>query len=188
MQVELNQNSLQNQYLQNFTQSNVVIRTFDERRGEFVSIKKIKLGKLKNKGFPVTTIREISILPELLLGDDNYGTGVDIKEAVGCIMAECLAQEPLFKGDSEKCILYQIMDVLGTPFDDNYIGLSKLSNYKDDITIHQPKDLTQIVPLLINDHRALEVLQSMLQFNPARRPQAKELLNYSWFYDIRNNY
>ncbi|CAD8192047.1 unnamed protein product [Paramecium pentaurelia] len=246
MQVEQYQNSLQNQYLKNFTQSKflgqgtygVVIRAFDERRGEFVALKKIKLGKFKDEGFPVTTIRKISILqklkhpkdlkpenillnemtiiklagfglsrvfpfpmpqftkeittlwyraPELLLGDDNYGTGVDIW-AVGCIMAECLAQEPLFKVDSEMVMLSQIMEVIGTPSDDNYIGLSKLPNYKDDFTIHQHKDLTQVFPLLIDDHRALEVLQSMLQFNPARRPQAKELLNYSWFYDIRNNY
>lgn len=33
--------------------------------------------------------------PELMLGDDNYGTGVDIW-AVGCIMAECLNGRPLF--------------------------------------------------------------------------------------------
>ena len=38
--------------------------------------------------------------PELLLGAKKYSTAVDMW-SVGCIMAELLAKEPLFKGTSE---------------------------------------------------------------------------------------
>jgi serine/threonine protein kinase len=47
--------------------------------------------------------REIATLwyraPELLLGDDQYGTAVDIW-AVGCIMGEMLTSKPIFVGES----------------------------------------------------------------------------------------
>lgn len=38
--------------------------------------------------------------PELLLGAKQYSTAIDMW-SIGCIMAEMLASEPLFKGNSE---------------------------------------------------------------------------------------
>ena len=54
--------------------------------------------------FPMTKFtKEIATLwyrsPELMLGDENYGTGVDIW-AIGLIMCECLTGNPLFMGES----------------------------------------------------------------------------------------
>lgn len=39
--------------------------------------------------------------------------------------------------------------------------------------------------MLESDAGGLEVLQSMLQFNPGKRPQAKELLRHAWFDEVR---
>lgn len=59
--------------------------------------------------------------PELMLGDDNYGTGVDIW-AVGCILAECLNGRPLFTGDSQIDMLFKMMEVI------NYIETLAIGN------------------------------------------------------------
>lgn len=48
--------------------------------------------------------------PELLLGFNNYGKGVDLW-AVGCILGELTDAEPLFPGESEIDQLYVIQKV-----------------------------------------------------------------------------
>jgi serine/threonine protein kinase len=53
--------------------------------------------------------------PELMFGDDNYGTGVDIW-AVGCIMAEILTNKPLLAGDCQIDMLFKIMQVVLVPY------------------------------------------------------------------------
>jgi cyclin-dependent kinase-like len=50
--------------------------------------------------------------PELLLGDTNYGKGVDMW-AIGCIMGELIDGQPLFPGESEIDQLYVIQKVMG---------------------------------------------------------------------------
>ncbi|CAD8097012.1 unnamed protein product [Paramecium sonneborni] len=159
---------------------------------ELMTIKLADFGLSRVFPFPMPKFtKEIATLwyraPELMLGDDNYGTGVDIW-AVGCIMAECLTGKPLLPGDSQVDMLFKMMELLGTPNDSTYIGLSKLPHFKITFPKFKGKDLTQVIPLLKNENKALEVLQSMLQFNPGKRPQAKELLKNQWFDDIRNNY
>jgi len=55
--------------------------------------------------------------PELLLGARSYGPAVDVW-SVGCIVAEMLSREPLFRAESEVGMLHQIFQALGTPADD----------------------------------------------------------------------
>ncbi len=50
--------------------------------------------------------------PELLVGDTEYGKGVDVW-AVGCIFAEMLTGQPLFPGDTDMDQLYRIMKSMG---------------------------------------------------------------------------
>ena len=45
-----------------------------------------------------------------MLGDDSYGTGLDIW-STGCIMAEMVTSKPLFPGDSQIDTLFKIMKV-----------------------------------------------------------------------------
>lgn len=80
-------------------------------------------GKIKLADFGLSRVfpfplckftKEIATLwyraPELMLGDDNYGTGIDIW-GVGCIMAEMLNNQPLFMGDSQVDMLFKMMQV-----------------------------------------------------------------------------
>lgn len=50
--------------------------------------------------------------PELLVGDVQYGTAVDVW-AIGCIFAELLSSQPLFPGDTDLDQLYRIMKYIG---------------------------------------------------------------------------
>ncbi|CAD8191035.1 unnamed protein product [Paramecium pentaurelia] len=159
---------------------------------ETMTLKLADFGLSRVFPFPMPKFtKEIATLwyraPELMLGDDNYGTGVDIW-AVGCIMAECLIGRPLLAGDSQVDMLFKMMELLGTPTDNSYVGLSKLPHFKVTFPKFIGKDLIEVIPVLEHDRKALEILQSMLQFNPGKRPQAKELLKHNWFDDIRNNY
>lgn len=52
--------------------------------------------------------------PELILGEEQYGTDIDIW-SVGCVIAEMFLGEPIFPGVSSKDQLLKIMQILGTP-------------------------------------------------------------------------
>lgn len=58
-----------------------------------------------------------------MLGDDNYSISVDMW-AVGCIFAELLTKKPFFQGDSQVDQLFKIFNILGTPSESNWQGLS----------------------------------------------------------------
>lgn len=65
--------------------------------------------------------------PEILLGD-SYDTGVDIF-AAGCIICELILGRPLFQGDSEIDQIFKIFQLLGTPTEKEWEGVSKLPYY-----------------------------------------------------------
>lgn len=52
--------------------------------------------------------------PELLLGEKQYGTGVDIW-ALGCLFIEMLTGVPLFPGDNDIDTLFRIVQSSGSP-------------------------------------------------------------------------
>ncbi|KAA3671602.1 cyclin-dependent kinase 10 [Paragonimus westermani] len=63
--------------------------------------------------------------PEILLGDKNQTKAIDIWSA-GCIMGELLLHKPLLPGKSEIHQIELIIDLLGTPNDQIWPGMSKL--------------------------------------------------------------
>ena len=50
--------------------------------------------------------------PELLLGVSSYSTGIDMW-SVGCIFAEMLTREPLFRAESEIGLLHKVSSAQG---------------------------------------------------------------------------
>nr|ADE76548.1 unknown [Picea sitchensis] len=76
-------------------------------------------GMARQYGSPLKTYTHLVVTlwyraPELLLGAKKYSTAVDMW-SIGCIMAELLAKEPVFKGKSEIDQLDKIFKTLGTP-------------------------------------------------------------------------
>ena len=57
--------------------------------------------------------------PEMLFDSDSYTASIDIW-GCGCILAEMLLGEPIFKGTTDIEQLGKIMTVLGTPLENDW--------------------------------------------------------------------
>ncbi|KAJ1608830.1 cyclin dependent kinase A-like protein [Cryptosporidium canis] len=88
-----------------------------ERSIPDVKIADFGLSRVLSTPFKTLT-REVVTLwyraPEILLGERNYSSSVDIW-SIGCIFIELLIGRPIFSGDSEISTLYKIFQTLGTP-------------------------------------------------------------------------
>mmetsp|Transcript_5656 Transcript_5656/g.16048 ORF Transcript_5656/g.16048 Transcript_5656/m.16048 type:complete len:311 (+) Transcript_5656:127-1059(+) len=121
--------------------------------------------------------------PEILLGVDQYSTPIDIW-SVGCIMAELVTKTPLFPGDSEIDQLYKIFNLLGTPNDEVWPGVSKLPDFRPFFPKWQARNLETVVPRL--DPVGLQLLESLLRYAPSKRISARQALQHPWFNDLPN--
>ncbi|CAD8090128.1 unnamed protein product [Paramecium sonneborni] len=128
--------------------------------------------------------------PELILCLTKYGVSVDIW-ALGCIMGELVIKEALFKGKSEGDQLFAILKVMGSfsqsdieyfinkvPFENKMI-FKELCRYKKQ---NLKEKFSQIKDL----DNYLDLLKSMLQYNPEKRINAKDALKHPFFKDVAN--
>ncbi|KAL2321703.1 hypothetical protein Fmac_026082 [Flemingia macrophylla] len=90
--------------------------------------------------------------PELLLGSKEYSTAIDMW-SVGCIMAELIAGEPLFRGKSE---LEQVEKKFPAT---SFTGLPVLSE------------------------TGFDLLKNLLTYDPEKRITAEDALLHDWFHE-----
>ncbi|KAJ3070333.1 Cyclin-dependent kinase catalytic subunit [Podochytrium sp. JEL0797] len=145
-------------------------------------LKMCDFGLARAVGIPLRTYtHEVVTLwyrsPEILLGSRHYSTAVDMW-SIGCIFAELSTKHPLFPGDSEIDEIFKIFRVLGTPNEDVWPGISQLPDYKDNFPQWHAKPLAQITPGLCED--GLDLLQSLLVYDPAYRISAKRALQHPY--------
>lgn len=126
--------------------------------------------------------------PEVILKSKNYNFQIDIF-AVGAIMAELYNNKPLFPGKSEFEQMSKICEVLGTPsqldWSDGHVLAGKI-NYK--FPNCKGQKLKNLIPRA-NDN-SINLLESMLSFNPIKRPTAAQCLQHPFFqcFDILSFY
>ena len=121
--------------------------------------------------------------PEILLGIRHYSSAVDIW-SVGCIFAELFRRKVLFRGDSEIGQLFEIFQILGTPSEAEWLGVSSLPDFNDVFPKWSPTALESIIPSL--EPMGLELLSKMLRYEPSSRISAKQALAHPYFSDLRN--
>lgn len=119
--------------------------------------------------------------PELLLGFEQYGLGVDIW-SIGCIIAEMFNKSALFPGDSEVDQLFSVFKVLGTPNEQDWPGISKASSYSPEFPVWGKKSLGDYINT--DDKLALDLISQMLILDPSRRITAKAALDHPYFSDL----
>ena len=124
--------------------------------------------------------------PELLLGMKNYDLEVDMW-SIGCVFAELLMGEPIFKGNNEKEQIEQIFKICGSPNEMTWPGVVYLPSYDELI----PKNtfdnnlkiyLTSKSSAPIDDI-TFDLIQKMLMVNPRDRISAEEALRHEYFSD-----
>ncbi|CAO2818086.1 unnamed protein product [Amaranthus hypochondriacus] len=127
--------------------------------------------------------------PELLLGATEYSTAVDMW-SVGCIMAELLANKPLFDGKTEIEQLNKMFATLGTPNDKIWPGFSQLPGHKFNF-IHQPYNQlhkkfprTSFTGAPALSDTGLDLLSRLLTYDPEKRITAEEALDHPWFKEV----
>eukprot|EP00803_Ostreobium_quekettii_P003387 evm.model.scf_1884.1 EVM.evm.TU.scf_1884.1 scf_1884:25738-29505(-) len=118
--------------------------------------------------------------PEVLLGCTHYSLAVDIW-SVGCILAELYKKGPLFPGDSELQQLLFIFQILGTPTESAWPGVSCLRDWHE-FPKWQPQDLNKTIPEL--DPLAIDLLKQMLRYDPSTRISALDALDHQYFDDL----
>ena len=123
--------------------------------------------------------------PDVLLGSRKYSTPVDIW-SVGCIFAEMANGRPLVAGTSEDDQLDRIFRLLGTPTVQDFPGIVELPDYSPDRFPPYPPPrggLASLVPTL--DTIGVDLLNRMLQYDPARRITAQAALEHQFFAEMK---
>lgn len=147
-------------------------------------LKLADFGLARSFNFPMRTYtHEVVTLwyraPEILLGSKFYATGVDIW-SLGCIFAEMILRRPLFPGDSEIDQLYRIFRTMGTPDESSWQGVSQLPDYKRTF----PRWEAQSLPEEIVRHKAQDLFQQLMVYDPIGRISAKNAMLQPYFDDV----
>lgn len=114
---------------------------------------------------------------ELFFGAKQYSPAVDMW-SVGCIMGELLLRIPLFAGQSDIQQITMMCQLLGTPTEKDWPGHKLLPTFMP-LEQFTGTPFRQIFPAAGTD--AIEVLQRLLQFDPAKRIKAGEALHHNYF-------
>ena len=120
--------------------------------------------------------------PEVLLGIENYTTKVD-SWSIGCIMAEMITGKPLFPGDSEIGQLFKIFQIMGTPNEETWPGITKLKDYSLNFPQWKPKKLKDLFPNFDKD--GLDLMEKFLQMDPDKRITIKDAINHPFLEKVR---
>eukprot|EP00812_Abedinium_dasypus_P011500 NODE_5057_length_615_cov_779.405357.p1 GENE.NODE_5057_length_615_cov_779.405357~~NODE_5057_length_615_cov_779.405357.p1 ORF type:complete len:138 (-),score=36.00 NODE_5057_length_615_cov_779.405357:201-572(-) len=112
------------------------------------------------------------------MGSRKYSTPVDIW-SVGCIFSEMVNGRPLFTGNNDADQLKKIFKIMGTPTEKIWPTITELPDWKPDFPQYEPQTWSTIVPTL--DASGVDLLRSMLQYDPNRRVSGRAAMEQEFF-------
>ncbi|GFE53480.1 cell-cycle-associated kinase CDK [Babesia ovis] len=118
----------------------------------------------------------------------NYGINADIWSAA-CIIAELATGQPLFHGNSDFQVLTRIVTTLGRPTEEEWHNCSHSEYYPFsgslyNVQVTNKKERLRSILRGRMDDVGIDLLLSMLQYNPHKRLSALEALSHPWFHDV----
>jgi len=121
--------------------------------------------------------------PELLLAPNlPYGEAVDLW-SIGCILAELLRRKPLFPGKSHLNQAQLIFELKGYS-NARELGFpvsAEAATFLDKKCRYRPQSMRKYVPNASD--AAMDMLESLLQVDPSRRPTAVQALEHPFLAD-----
>lgn len=123
--------------------------------------------------------------PEILLNPRNYSKPVDIW-AVGTIFGELLARKPMFPAHNYDHLIRLQTRTLGSPSEENlqWVTREKARTFMRSLPQYPRRDFKGLYPEAAAP--ALDLLEKLLHWDPAKRPTAAEALSHPYFDDIRD--
>ncbi|BGO91550.1 hypothetical protein NBRC10512_003210 [Rhodotorula toruloides] len=119
--------------------------------------------------------------PELIFGSTRYNDSIDVWSA-GCVLGELLCGSVFFPGESSIDQLVEIVKVLGTPTREHVKAMN--AHYTEhNFPQVQAVPLEQILPRA--SAAAIDLLGSLLLYDPSRRLTAVEAMAHNFFDDLR---
>ncbi|CAI7621278.1 hypothetical protein PCG10_003233 [Penicillium crustosum] len=146
-------------------------------------LKLADFGLARDFGIPVGTFSNDVVTlwyrpPDVLLGSCSYSTSLDIWSA-GCIIAEMHTGHALFPGNTDTDQLLKIFQVMGTPSEYTWPGVSQLPGFDPLFPIYSPLDLRQLMSGV--EYLGTNLLERMLRLRPELRISAADALLHLWF-------
>lgn len=119
--------------------------------------------------------------PELLFGSQSYSFPVDMWSS-GCIVAELITSQPLIPGSNEKEEMDLIVDLLGPPSETTWPQYKRLPWASKYLARHPAKRRETLRTMFQTERAGLvDLLSSLLVYNPESRLTAKEALKHKYF-------
>jgi cyclin-dependent kinase 2 len=134
--------------------------------------------------------------PEVLLGQQRYAPPIDIW-SLGCILAEMATGQALFPGDSEIDTIFRIFQMLGTPTEEMWPGVSTLRDFKQRFPQWADTDFSEVraaaAEVAVRAGCAsvgsdgslgkvgIDLLRECLKYNMVDRPSARMALQRPFF-------
>lgn len=120
--------------------------------------------------------------PELLLGERNYGSAVDMWGA-GCIMAEMWTRVPILQGNTEQHQITLIAQLCGTITTEVWEGVDRLELFnKMEIPKGSKRRVKERLRPYVKDPYACDLIDKLLSLDPSKRLNADESLNHDFFW------
>ncbi|KAL7048937.1 hypothetical protein ACKWTF_003539 [Chironomus riparius] len=123
--------------------------------------------------------------PELLVGDTNYGTPVDVW-AIGCVFAELIRGDALWAGRSDVDQLYLIRRTLGDLLP-KHLQIFSQNEFFRGISLPVPPTLepleTKMPQRTLQNPYAIDFLKKCLDKDPNKRWSCDRLIQHPYFED-----
>ncbi|SNW62411.1 serine-threonine kinase [Orpheovirus IHUMI-LCC2] len=143
------------------------------------------MSKLVNVNDNTVQVQSLwSKCPEILLGDNKYDEKIDIW-SIGCVIAEMINGNHIFKGNSEIDQLIKIYTILGGINTTDWSDCCNLPGYNPRYYNIQGKGLNST--LKTNNETLISLCSSLLSLNPKNRKSAKECLTLYFPEHINDN-